>query len=165
MSLIVVPLVILAIVGPRPEPPPARLADFTRVATAVGADVVVVETDGLVREGRLVAADADSATLRFAAATRQIPRTAIASADRRRDGWKDGLIKGALLGLAVGVGFSQAYEDGGPRYHAIASSVAFYGAAGAALDAAQSHREPLYRAPTGAPPPAAKPKWSFRLRW
>jgi hypothetical protein len=92
--------------------------------------------------------------------TKTFSRRVVASAERLRDGRKDGAIKGAIFGAVMGLIVIPFSDSSGESVGAIATSAALYSGIGWALDASQSHREPLYRS---APAPAAGVKLSVRF--
>jgi hypothetical protein len=154
MGVLVIPFLLLAIIVPNPKPPDNVLADFARLAKAQGAEISLVDRDGTVREGVLASATADQLTMQFGAGQKAFARTEVVAAERLRDGRKDGAIKGAIFGAITGLFAMQGFNKPEEGLAALAGSVAIYSAIGYTLDAAQTHREPIYRAPgTPAPPP------------
>jgi hypothetical protein len=117
------------------------LEDFSRLSKALNTDISLVEADGTVREGKLVAAGPDGVTMQFASGTRAFKVDQIASAERLKDGVGDGALKGAIFGVFLGLVTHSTRAD------FWVSSIAVYSGIGLALDAAQTHRETLYRAP------------------
>jgi hypothetical protein len=117
------------------------LDDFSRLSKALNTDISLVEADGTVREGRLVAAGPDGVTMKFAAGTRVFRADQITSAERLKDRVGDGALKGAIVGVFLGLVTQSTRAD------FWFSSIAIYSGIGFALDAAQTHRETLYRAP------------------
>ena len=111
----------------------------------------MVDADGTVREGVVVAASADELAMQFGAGTKTFSRPVIASAERLRDGHKDGAIKGAILGAVIGLILVPFHETSAQKLGGFASSVALYSSIGWALDATQHHRQPIYKA-APAPP-------------
>jgi hypothetical protein len=142
------------------------LNDFSRLAKALNKDISLVEADGTVREGRLVAAGPDGVTMRFASGTKVFKADQIASAERLKDGIGDGAIKGAifggLMGLLVFAGSSDDYNTS--RAGPWLTSTVFYSGLGFVLDLAHTAREPIYRSPVG-PPPVSKAPMSFSFRF
>jgi hypothetical protein len=68
--------------------------------------------------------------------------------DRYRDRESDGVIKGVLFGLAVGLACSWGMKEGwDDTLSMVVMPVAVYGALGYAFDHANAHRTPVYRAP------------------
>lgn len=153
MGVLVIPLLLIAIIGPSPKPPDDVLADFARLAKAQGAEIALVDRDGTVREGLLASATADQLTMQFSAGQKTFARTEVVAAERLRDGRKDGVIKGAIFGAITGLFAMQGFNKPEEGVAALAGSVAIYSAIGYALDTAQTHREPIYRVP-GTPAPA-----------
>ena len=152
MGFLVFPLLLVLTIAPVPGPPAHVLADFSRFSSAIDREIAIVDVDGTVREGIVTAATADDVTLRFGSGVKVFPRTSVTSAERMRDGRLDGVVKGAIFGAILGLLTMQAYESTGERLGAWAGSTAVYGGIGYALDAAQTHREPIYRSPVGATP-------------
>jgi hypothetical protein len=154
MGMLIVPLLILMTIGPNPKTPDHVLADFSRLVKAEGVEIALVDRDGTVREGVLASAGADQLTMQFGAGQKTFARTEVVTAERLRDGRKDGVIKGAIFGAITGLFAMQGFNKPEEGLAAFAGSVAVYSAIGYALDAAQTHREPIYRAAgTPAPPP------------
>jgi len=162
MGFLVFPLLLVLTIAPVPGPPAHVLADFSRLSSAIDREVAIVGVDGTVREGIVTDVTADDVTLRFGSGAKTFPRADVMSAERMRDGRVDGAVKGAIFGAILGLLTMQAYESTGDRFGAWAGSTAIYGGIGYALDAAQSHREPLYRA-TAAAAPSAAVKLSLRF--
>jgi hypothetical protein len=137
------------------------LEDFSNMSRAIGKEVSIVDQSGLVREGIVEAATADAVTLRFGSGTQSFPRATLASADRTRDRTTDGALKGAIFAAITGLLAVQGYPPGSDRGGMFAVHVATWTGIGWLFDAAQTHREPIYRAP--APAPMASLKLSFRF--
>jgi hypothetical protein len=157
MGILIIPLLLLAIVAPSSQPGERELTDFERFSKAIGREIALVDRDGTVREGLLEGATADHVTMRFGSGATTFTRAAIVSAERLRDGRKDGAIKGAIFGAVAGIFAMQGFDSASEGMAGWAGSVAFYSAVGWALDAAQTHREPIYRAqPSGVAPPPVK---------
>ena len=154
--MITIPLLLLLFVPDHYSD--AQLADFARLNKSVGTQIAIIDRDGVVREGLLAAATADALTMDFSGTTKTFSRDVIATAERLRDGRLDGTIKGALFGLLVGL-YVAAEVPGDDTARSVATGMAIYGGIGWALDAAQNHRQPLYRAP--APSPALKVSLRF----
>ena len=127
-----------------------QVADFTRFSQSIGKQIAIVDREGIVREGRLASATADELTMDFSGTQKTFARDAIASGERLRDGRLDGTIKGAIFGLVAGLYVAAEVPDQG-KATAILTGMAIYGSIGWGLDAAQNHREPIYRAPKPAP--------------
>jgi len=155
MGILVFPLLLLFAIGPAPKASEATLADFSRFSKALNTAIALVDRDGTVREGILVASTIDDVTMRFGSGTKTFARADVMSAERLRDGRKDGAIKGAIFGALMGLLAAPLYEDGQQQAAGFVTAVALYGGIGWALDAAQNHREPIYRG-TLAPAPAVK---------
>lgn len=134
---------------------PPREADFSRLSKAEGEPISFVDSEGTVREGVLISASADAITVKFASGERVFTKSAIASADRLRDGTGDGVIKGAIVGAVIGAMILGSGADGG----FFARSVAVYGAFGWFFDALNTNRQPIYR----AAPAEAAVKLSLRF--
>lgn len=133
------------------------LEDFSRLSRAIGKEVSIVDRGGLVREGMVEAVTADAVTLRFGSATVSFPRAEIARAERMRDGRSDGAIKGAIFAVITGALAVRAYPPGSDRAGMFLVHVATYSGIGWLLDAAQTNREPIYRAPALAPTASLAP--------
>ena len=161
--MVIIPLLILLTIGPGPKPSDAVMADFSRFSKSIAQEIALVDSDGTVREGILTAASEDEVTLRFGSGAKSFSRVAIASAERTRDGQADGAIKGAIFGAIMGALMMEVYEGNG-RVAGFAGHVAVYSGIGWILDASQTHREPIYRAPASTvPAPTASLKLSLRF--
>lgn len=145
MGMVVIPLLLMTLVPARPQA--AKLADFSRLSKAINAEVAIIDPAGIIREGRLIAATRDEATIEVGTRGRSFPRADVAVVERIRDGRRDGLIKGMVFGAITGVFAVQGLSSPSEAVAAWFGSVAFYGGIGWALDAAQNHRETIYRAP------------------
>ena len=132
------------------------LEEFSNISRAIGKEVSVVDRSGLIREGIVEAATADQVTLRVGSAMQSFARAEIASAERMKDESSDGAIKGALWGLALIL----VPNQGGFSFTGYAGAVAVFAAAGYLIDAGESNRQPLYRAPS-ASAPTLKLSWRF----
>lgn len=163
MGLLVIPFMLLATTAPR-STPDAKLADFSRMSRALNAEVALIGSDGTVREGRLIAATPDRVTMRFGANDRSFARAEVVSAERVRDSSRDGLIKGVVFGAVTGLFAVQGLDTLAEGIAGWVGSIAVYGSIGWAIDAAQGHREPIYRAPTAVPAPK-KPALSLAVRF
>lgn len=154
---ILVPIAIA--LAPLPGPSATTLMDFSRMTKAIDQQIVLVDAGGAVREGRLVSATADAATMDFGGSRREFAKAEIASAERLRDGVTDGIVRGVLFGLVMGGLATQGCSSSIPNCsaQAVLGSMAIYGAIGWALDAANTNRQPIYRS-ASAPP---KPKPGF----
>ena len=111
------------------------------------------------REGIVTEATAEEVKVRFDSGVKSYSRASVASAESLRDGRIDGVIKGALFGFVVGALASQGCESA-ERCHTWALGLVT-GGVGYLLDAAETHRQPLYRAQ--AQRAAAKPKPALSL--
>ena len=94
--------------------------------------------------------------MRFQSGERVFQRAEVASAERLKDGRRDGAIKGAIFGAIVGILAIQGTDTRGQSTAAFIGSAAIYSAAGFGLDAAFTHRQPIFRA-RPATAPASKP--------
>lgn len=137
------------------------LDDFANMARAIGKEVAIVDQSGVVREGIVEAATAEAVTMRFGSGTQSFPRTALARAERTRDGSADGALKGAIFAAITGLMAVQGYPPGSDRAGMLAMHVAVWSGIGWMFDAAQTHREPIYRA--AAPAATAALKLSLRF--
>jgi hypothetical protein len=145
---------VLAAFGPvaaqaqsNPTSAESRLANFSRIAKAAGESISFITSDGMVREGLLVSASADAITMKFAGGEQVFSKSTIASVERMRDTTGDGALTGAAFGALLGVLF---VAGGAPAEHVLRSA-AVYGVIGWALDAANTNRQPLYRASSAGP--------------
>ena len=159
MGYFVLPLLLLIGVVPAPSPSAATLADFDRFSKAVGHRIALVDAEGIVREGVVRAVSSSDVTMQFGSTEKVFPSATIASADRLKDGRVDGAVRGALFGLVVGALASQGARDEGEATRIGLASMALYSAIGWAIDASQTHRQPLYKA--NLPPPAVKVSLRF----
>lgn len=161
MGFLTLPVLLLLTVTPAPDRV-RDLGDFTRFRKTVGEHVALVQQDGTVRQGVVTDATIDQVTMRFGTGTTTFARTEVASADRLRDGRKDGVVKGALFGVFFGLLMNHAYSENGGDFRAghWAQAIGTYAGIGYLLDAAQTHREPIYRAS-----PAVAPKVKLSLRF
>jgi hypothetical protein len=151
-------LLLLIALIPTPKPSAEALMDFSRFAKATGQEVVLVDENGIALHGVLASATPDAVTMRFASGERVFGKTAIASADRLRDGNKDGFIKGAIFGTVLGLIAIEGY-GADVRGRDLLAVSAVYGVLGLSVDALVKHRHPIYRAPAAAP----SVKMSFRF--
>ena len=142
-----------------PEPADQKLADFSRLIGATGDELVIVERDGTVLEGRLTAATEDTITMRFASGDRVFAKSAIAGADRRRDGSSDGFIKGAAVGTVIALIARGLGARGNNAYWL--RGIGTYAVLGWALDAGVTNRQPIYRAPYAPDDPRVKLSFRF----
>jgi hypothetical protein len=150
--MLALPLFLLFLLGPNGNGSESRLADFSRFTKAIGAEIAIVDREGIVREGVVMAASADEVTMSFSGTPKTFSRDAVASGERLRDGRRDGVIKGAIFGALAGFVVMQGYpSEGSARAAGFVSTVAIYSGIGWVLDAAQTHREPIYRAQAPAP--------------
>lgn len=161
MGFLIFPMLLILTVAPGPGGSEKALADFSRFSKAINRQVAIVDHDGVVREGILDEVADDQISVRFGSGTRIFSREGVASAERVRDGRTDGFVKGAVFGAVAGLLVMGASESGSDRGAAFVMSTIFYGGIGYALDAVQTNREPIYRAP--APAPTASLKLSLRF--
>ena len=136
------------------------LEDFASFSRAIGKEVSIVDSSGLLHEGIIEAATADAVTLRFGSATQSFPRAQIASGERIKDESSDGAIKGALWGLLLIILPNQGWNSTGDWFKGSCVIVTTFTVGGYLLDAAESHRQPLYRA-AAASAPTLKMSWRF----
>lgn len=158
MGYLIFPLLLGVVLAPAPKPSQQKLADFTRFSTAVGRQIAIVDNDGDVREGLLRSVSTSDLTVQFRSGERIFQRDVIASAERMRDGRIDGAIRGAIFGVVIGAFATQGARTNGEAASIFIGSVVTYAGIGYAIDASQSHREPLYRAP-------ARPNVKVSLRF
>ena len=137
-----------------------RLEDFSNMSRAIGKEVSIVDRSGLIREGIIEAATADAVTLRIGSASQRLLRADIASAERMKDESSDGARRGAIWALAVALIPNQGWTSAGDYLRGVAIAFVFFPTAGYLLDAAESNRQPLYRAPSASSPTL---KVSFRF--
>lgn len=147
MLQFIVPLLLLLTVAVTPSGAQG-LADFARFSQAINKEIALVEVDGTVREGVLVAAGPDGVTMKFASGTRSFSSSQIASAERMKDDRSDGAVKGVLWGLVLALLPNQGFSGSESYSGYIVKSMVALGAIGYVLDAAATNRQPLYRAPT-----------------
>jgi hypothetical protein len=156
--MLVLPILMLFFMGPDRDGPGQELTDFSRFTKAIGAEIAIVDRDGIVREGLVTAASADELTMSFSGVERTFSRDVVASGERLKDGSRDGFIKGAIFGAIAAAVVMQGYDSqNSPRGSMAAgwvSAVAVYGGIGWLIDVAQTHREPIYR--SAAPAPSVK---------
>jgi hypothetical protein len=153
MGMLILPVLVLLTLGTDPKPSAAVLEDFSRLAKLSGVEMSLVDREGSVREGTLVTATADHLTMRFAAGEKIFARTEIVSAERLRDGRKDGAIKGAIFGAVIGLAVAPYYDNDAQKAGIVARSAALYAGIGYVMDASQTHRQPIYRAPASVMAP------------
>jgi hypothetical protein len=161
MGYVLIPLLILLVKSPSQGPSPAALADFARLSKSTGQMVSLVVHDGTAREGRLISATADAVTMEFARGPAVFAKADIASAEKLRDGTRDGFIKGAVFGALLGLavfGTSEIEARGDVWLRVVGT----YGAIGWAFDAMDTNRQAIYRA---APAPAVAPKAKLSFRF
>jgi hypothetical protein len=141
----VVPVLLLFVI-PNDRASERRLGDFSQFTTAIGAEISIVDREGVVREGLLTAASQEDVTMNFSGTPRTFPRHAVASGERLRDGTRDGALKGAIFGALLGVLTASDSRD------FWMTSVAMFSGIGWAFDAAATNRQPFYKstAPAGA---------------
>jgi hypothetical protein len=163
MGGILIPVLLVITLSPTPKPSEQALADFSRFEKAVGHAVSLVGRDGVVREGVVSSATADVVTMTFGGGVRRFARDELVTAERLRDSVWDGVIKGAVIGAVVGA-LALEFNSRESRVAQWFGAVATYGAIGWALDAAQKHREPIYRA-AASPPVAPKTTVGFSVRF
>lgn len=132
--------------------------DFKRFLRAIGKEVSVVGRSGLVHEGIVEAVTADDVTLRFGSTSQQISRAEIARAEQMKDGRRDGAFKGAIFGVITGALALRAYHrnpewlsPSADRTGMFLLHVSSWSGLGWLLDAANTNRDPFYRAPAAAP--------------
>jgi hypothetical protein len=143
------------------------LEDFESFSRAIGKEISVVDRSGLIREGILEAATADVITLRLGSTTHSFPRAEVAGAEYMKDGRRDGAFKGAILGVITGALTLRDYHRN-PEWLSPSANragmfllhVSTYSGLGWLLDATNTNRESLYRAPL-ASAPALKASWRF----
>jgi len=170
MSYLVIPLLFIAMLAPTPGPPTDALADFSRFSRELNKEISFVDLDGRVHDGILAAATEDDVTVRFGSGMRSFPRAEIASAERMRDSSLDGFVKGALFGAVGGLLSIEGYGSGANKAAGFVGAVAVYGGIGYLLDAAQTHRETIYRAPAGTTAAITTPansvlKPALQIKW
>jgi hypothetical protein len=127
------------------------LEDFASISRAIGKEVSVVERTGPIREGIVEAVTADGLKLRVRSATEWVPRADIASAERMKDESSDGALRGAIWALAVALIPNQGWTSAGEYWRTVGIAFVVFPTAGYLFDAAESNRQPLYRAPSPAP--------------
>jgi hypothetical protein len=159
------PLLLMVLILNAPDGTTQAHADFSRFMNVVNQEISIIDIDGTVREGILTAATEDEVTVRFGSGTKSFSRAAVVSAERTHDRVTDGVIKGALFGALMGALMSQAY-DGSDRAASFVGHVAVYTGIGWMLDADNTNREPIYRAPVPSKAAATpKPGLSLAFRF
>ncbi len=131
--------IVLIIAGVPAHVSADTLAMFERLQRHVGRDVIVVDTTGMVMEGRVLAATSAKLDLGFGQHVRSFAPDVIARVDRQVDSPVDGFLKGLVIGALLGA-LSRDTE------WALAMA-AGYGGLGYVLDVGHQAREPIYRAP------------------
>jgi len=106
--------------------------------SAVGRAVFVIDEDRREWQGRLRTVSADVLEVESDAGVRTFKVESIRRVDADGDGVRDGLLKGALFGVAMGL--LAAFQA--PEY--LAATTVSYGLLGLAIDAACSTRHPVY---------------------
>ena len=154
MRYLVLP-VLFVLFGATPYAHAQGLADFKSFSRAIGKEVSIVDRSGLINEGVLEAVTVDAVTLRVGSATQSFPRAEIASAERMKDQRLDGAAMGAVVGFALAF-LTSAECSTCPLWHSAVGGAA----AGFLIDAAESNREPLYRA-SPASAPTLRVSWRF----
>jgi hypothetical protein len=132
---------------------PARaqgLADPSRIAQAIKQEIALTDTAGIVREGVVVDVGPEGVTMRLDSGIRSFAFSQIASAERLKDGRLDGVAKGLLWGVVLGLLPNQGYTSQESALGEWARAVAGFGVIGYLLDAAETNREALYRSPTSS---------------
>ena len=165
MALRILPLLLVFTIAATPARAQG-LGDFSRFSKAIDKQIALVNTDGTVREGVIVAAGPDSVTMQLGSGTRSFANGQIASADRMKDGRDDGVFKGALWALLFASLGSQGLTSSDNKFLYFVEAMALGGAIGYALDAGETNRQPLYRAPaqqTAAPKQKLGLSLSFRF--
>ena len=92
MGVFLIPILLIVAITPMPGASEKTLTNFSRFSKAVGAPIAIIDREGTVREGRLSGATADSVTVQFGGGERVFSEAAVASAERLKDGVKDGFI-------------------------------------------------------------------------
>jgi hypothetical protein len=137
-----------------------KLEGFSRLSRAIGERILLIDPSGVVREGVLAEITADGVTMRFGSVTQSFARAEVGSAERLKDGTSDGVAKGILLAAILGIGDVTASSYFG--------GIALCGVIGYLIDAGETHREPLYRAPGFSLHTASLPSArsvAFRIRF
>jgi hypothetical protein len=160
MGAFIFPLILVITFAPAPQPSESTLADFSRFSKTIATRISLVERDGTVREGTVSAISADAVTLMFGIGERTFQKTEIFSAERLRDSSKDGALRGVLFGAFMGLVLGQGYDLSAGDWLGWVSA---YAGIGWAIDAAQTHRQPIYRVPGSSA--AAKPTVKMSLRF
>lgn len=136
-----------------------NIEDFSRFSKSVGQQISLVDSHGVVREGLLAAATADAVKMQFAGGEKSFSRAEVMSAERLHEGTVDGAMKGAILGFVMVALASQGTRNEAEAAKVAWISVAVYSGVGWAIDAAQTHRPPIYRA--ALPQPGVKMSLRF----
>lgn len=145
-------LLIGLILFPDPAPKADVLEDFARVQRLTSQEIYVADRDGDERFGALVEASEQGLRLRIGKKVVPFEKDTILEVDRYRDRETDGVIKGMLFGLAMGlVGTWRGSATWDKKLgYVVLPMVVTYGALGYAFDHANAHRTPAYRAPAPA---------------
>jgi hypothetical protein len=149
MGFLLVPLVIGVITLPAPSPSDERLADFARIRKAVDEEVYLVDSAGQERRVTILQAGDRAVTVLVGQQSVQMSRDAVVRVERMRDTNVDGVIKGALLGLLVGLAIEANAPNGNGRF--LLQGVLTYGGLGYLFDRGNVSRQPLYKAPPRHP--------------
>jgi hypothetical protein len=143
MEFLFLPLIIGAMAVPAPSPSAERLADFSRIRDAIREEVYIVDSAGQERRVTIVQAGDQAVTVLVGQQSVQMNRDAIVGVDRARDTTTDGVIKGALIGLLVGLIAETNTPNPNGRY--LLQGVITYGGLGYLFDRSHVSRQPLYR--------------------
>jgi hypothetical protein len=165
MGYLIVPLIFTIMAAPDPTLTPERLADFARLRKAIGQTVYVTDSNGQERRLTLLEAGEREVTFGTGAHSIVMQKDAVFTVDRSRDTTLDGTVKGAAIGLIMGLLTASAYEES--EGEIVLSGVLTYGAVGYLLDRANTARQPLYRARpvASAAQTLQPPRPLVRFRW
>jgi hypothetical protein len=143
--LIIVPLVFVLW--------PAAAEAQSRLRSAEGQQVFVIDADRREWQGKLLEVALDSMTIEGESGVRRFALAEVRRVDSDGDGVRDGFIKGALFGLLPGLVATRATGNAGVAV----ASMAVYGVLGMGIDALNRCKQTVYRAP--APQLAVKVSW------
>ena len=146
------PVIVLASLALLLLPTPVRAQPLSRLASAEGRPVFVIDVDSREWQGRLLKATKDMLIIESEAGTREFQLTNVKRVDADGDRIRDGAIKGALFGLMLG---ALSSGHGGGRI--IAGGTVLYGLIGAGIDALNQSKHTVYNGPA--------PQASVTLKW
>jgi hypothetical protein len=152
-------LTLIVIAAAAPAAHAQAVEDFAVLTRAIGKDVSVVDRSGLTREGVIDTVTADGVSLRVGSGQLWLARDEIASAERMKDDSGDGALKGLIWAVVLALVPNQGYSSTGDYLQGVAGMLVILPTVGYLLDAANTERQPLYRAPSAVP--TLKLSWRF----